>query len=660
MYLKSNISNDVWPRSKLIPIFNQLPPKDPHATRNFISNYESSHESPNLPYMTNQSGRFQESKHSVHYNKINMSSKDKSDVQNIGKVAKKLDRNLNHLPDFYEKDNLKENKSIHLSKSSDKQYNRNKTKLSRTGRGDIIKRSKSENWLLPSDTRDSQVTSLSTSQNIQINHQDLRLSNNNSFNSELTHSMKKYKKCPTLKLSLTSDINIDQEPMKPIREPFNKLSQNNAMQHKKLERTKDKMVKTSQDCKLLSRKSCPSILVGNSQTKEANTKSQKVSFSQFSHIYDDKQNPIKREKKELSSDSDMDWDDFSEKLSNASNGNSDMDTQTFQHKTSGSTQKNKSSGCLECGQSFNIKMDLSKTKSTGTSNNSSQIFKKNNNKSSSETSSDTEYLTGIPDNLLSVSQSDELYTYAYSHAVSPAEMIKLTAEIEKREEDNIYEVINKADEEESESSDSDNSFFMSISKGRRKHLSLYKLMDWDLGPTEQINQWCHQENQRSKSSAGDLKTYQSMPVDKLIVKKSHSERSLKTEKPLGVKREMKTKSKSMSNMTSAPPEDNSRGYSFGSTKQKLSRISNNTKIPNDSNINCQIGYNDDKSRKHNNIEEDTVENKKRVAKEQVLNSKISSRIKRGKHVGWDWKRKFHNFKISFSKKMVSAKKLFHS
>jgi len=653
MYLKSNMSNDVWPRSKLIPIFDQLPPKDPHRTRNVISNYESSHENPNLQYISNQSTQFQESKHSVHYNKINISSKDKSDVQNIGKVAKNLDRNLNHLQDFYEKDNLKENKVIHFSKSSDKQYHRNKTKLSRTGQGDNIRRSKSDNWLLPSDTGNSQVTSLSTSQNIPTNHQDLRLRNNKSFNSELTHSMKKCKKFPTLKLSLTSDINIDQEPMKANREPFIKLSQNKVMRHKKLERTKEKVVKTSPDCKLLSRKSCPSILIGNSQTKEANPKSHKVSFSQFSHIYDDKQNPIKREEKELSNDSDMDWEGVSKKLSDESNENSDMDTKTVQHKTSGSTNKYKRSGCSECGQT-----DLKKTKSTRTSDDSSQIFMKNNYKSSSETSSITEYLTGIPDNPLSASQSDELYTYAYSHAVSPAEMIKLTAEIEKREEDNIYEVINKGDEEESESSDSDNSFFMSISKGRRKHLSLYKLTDWDLGPTEQINQWCHQENQRSKSSAGDLTSYQSMPVDKLIVKKSHSERSLKAEKPLGVKRDIQTKSKSMSNMTSTSPEDKSRGYSIGRTKQKLSRISNNAKIKDDLNINFQIGYNDDKTRNNYNIEEDTAENEKYVA--NVLNLKRSSKNKGGKHFGWDWKQTFNNFKVSFSRKMVSAKNIFNS
>jgi hypothetical protein len=76
------------------------------------------------------------------------------------------------------------------------------------------------------------------------------------------------------------------------------------------------------------------------------------------------------------------------------------------------------------------------------------------------------------------------YSYAYSHQLlSPARVITGQAG-----EANIYEEIQRprardeAGWESDASGGSDNSFFLSISRGRRRHLQLHRFADWDLGP----------------------------------------------------------------------------------------------------------------------------------------------------------------------------------
>jgi len=77
--------------------------------------------------------------------------------------------------------------------------------------------------------------------------------------------------------------------------------------------------------------------------------------------------------------------------------------------------------------------------------------------------------------------------------LSPALQIQRDA---MEEESNIYEEIRKpgimeqGEEEDPQESDSDsttnseNSFFLSISRGRRRHLQLHRFADWDLGSEE--------------------------------------------------------------------------------------------------------------------------------------------------------------------------------
>lgn len=89
-------------------------------------------------------------------------------------------------------------------------------------------------------------------------------------------------------------------------------------------------------------------------------------------------------------------------------------------------------------------------------------------------------------------QEEEFYSYAYSHPLfSPAEQIKRETRVARMgDESNIYEEIQRPIQEQesnwdSESSiDSENSFFLSISKGRRKHLQTHRFADWDLGTQE--------------------------------------------------------------------------------------------------------------------------------------------------------------------------------
>ena len=118
---------------------------------------------------------------------------------------------------------------------------------------------------------------------------------------------------------------------------------------------------------------------------------------------------------------------------------------------------------------------------------------------------ESNYLPGRSQVLSSSGQeTDDDYSYAYrcppippllpSHAVlSPALQIQREA---VEEESNIYEEIRKPgavkqdDIEESDSdstTNSENSFFLSISRGRRRHLQLHRFADWDLGSEEQVS-----------------------------------------------------------------------------------------------------------------------------------------------------------------------------
>ena len=121
---------------------------------------------------------------------------------------------------------------------------------------------------------------------------------------------------------------------------------------------------------------------------------------------------------------------------------------------------------------------------------------------------ESNYLPGRSQVLGSSGQeTDSDYSYAYrwtphpplppSHALlSPALQIQREA---MEEESNIYEEIRKPgvveqEEEDAEESDSDsttnseNSFFLSISRGRRRHLQLHRFADWDLGSEEPVSQ----------------------------------------------------------------------------------------------------------------------------------------------------------------------------
>lgn len=109
---------------------------------------------------------------------------------------------------------------------------------------------------------------------------------------------------------------------------------------------------------------------------------------------------------------------------------------------------------------------------------------------------ESNYLPGRSQVLSSGQETDSDYSYAYSHALlSPALQIQREA---MEEESNIYEEIRKPgiveQEEDAEASDSDsttnseNSFFLSISRGRRRHLQLHRFADWDLGSEEPIFQ----------------------------------------------------------------------------------------------------------------------------------------------------------------------------
>ena len=113
---------------------------------------------------------------------------------------------------------------------------------------------------------------------------------------------------------------------------------------------------------------------------------------------------------------------------------------------------------------------------------------------------ESNYLPGRSQVLSSGQETDSDYSYAYrwpsdsplppSHALlSPALQIQREA---MEEESNIYEEIRRPGivlqgEEDAEESDSDsttnseNSFFLSISRGRRRHLQLHRFADWDLG-----------------------------------------------------------------------------------------------------------------------------------------------------------------------------------
>ena len=120
---------------------------------------------------------------------------------------------------------------------------------------------------------------------------------------------------------------------------------------------------------------------------------------------------------------------------------------------------------------------------------------------------ESNYLPGRSQLMSSGQETDSDYSYAYrwppdpplppSHALlSPALQIQREA---MEEESNIYEEIRKPgivvpEEEDAEESDSDsttnseNSFFLSISRGRRRHLQLHRFADWDLGSEEPISQ----------------------------------------------------------------------------------------------------------------------------------------------------------------------------
>ena len=120
---------------------------------------------------------------------------------------------------------------------------------------------------------------------------------------------------------------------------------------------------------------------------------------------------------------------------------------------------------------------------------------------------ESNYLPGRSQVLSSGQETDSDYSYAYrwpsdsplppSHALlSPALQIQREA---MEEESNIYEEIRRPGivlqgEEDAEESDSDsttnseNSFFLSISRGRRRHLQLHRFADWDLGSEEPISQ----------------------------------------------------------------------------------------------------------------------------------------------------------------------------
>ena len=119
---------------------------------------------------------------------------------------------------------------------------------------------------------------------------------------------------------------------------------------------------------------------------------------------------------------------------------------------------------------------------------------------------ESNYLPGRSQVLSSGQETDSDYSYAYrwpsdsplppSHALlSPALQIQREA---MEEESNIYEEIRRPGivlqgEEDAEESDSDsttnseNSFFLSISRGRRRHLQLHRFADWDLGSEEQVS-----------------------------------------------------------------------------------------------------------------------------------------------------------------------------
>ena len=118
---------------------------------------------------------------------------------------------------------------------------------------------------------------------------------------------------------------------------------------------------------------------------------------------------------------------------------------------------------------------------------------------------ESNYLPGRSQVLSSGQETDSDYSYAYrwpsdsplppSHALlSPALQIQREA---MEEESNIYEEIRRPgivlQEEDAEESDSDsttnseNSFFLSISRGRRRHLQLHRFADWDLGSEEQVS-----------------------------------------------------------------------------------------------------------------------------------------------------------------------------
>merc|ERR1711892_1456070 len=85
------------------------------------------------------------------------------------------------------------------------------------------------------------------------------------------------------------------------------------------------------------------------------------------------------------------------------------------------------------------------------------------------------------------SEEEDEYSYVYRDAFSPAVLIKLAEDNESESED-IYELIENPNEEKATAegifasdnpSEQENPFFLSISKGRRNHLKLHRLVDWD-------------------------------------------------------------------------------------------------------------------------------------------------------------------------------------
>merc|ERR1711892_656078 len=90
-------------------------------------------------------------------------------------------------------------------------------------------------------------------------------------------------------------------------------------------------------------------------------------------------------------------------------------------------------------------------------------------------------------NIETESEEEDEYSYVYRDAFSPAVLIKLAEDNESESED-IYELIENPNEEKATAtgifasdnpSEQENPFFLSISKGRRNHLKLHRLVDWD-------------------------------------------------------------------------------------------------------------------------------------------------------------------------------------